>query len=64
MLNNIEYQKGVKLNEQIKYNINYDKEPLFQIVCSGFASRLLALEYSKDLTQEQIDMLNNLKQLV
>jgi hypothetical protein len=61
MLSKEYYEIGVKLHEQIKYNINYDKEPLFKLVCSGFASRLLSLEYVEELSQEQIDMLNNLK---
>lgn len=60
MLTNGNYEKGMVSHEQIKYNINYDKCPLFDIVCAGMASRLLNHEYSVDLTDEQRDLLQKI----
>lgn len=59
MLTKSQYLKSEAIHEQIKYNINYDKKPLFDIVCAGMASRLLSHEYASDLTDEQKEILNN-----
>ena len=60
MLTSNKYQNGLNSLEKIKYNINYCKIPLFDIVCSGLADKLLNHEYSIELTEEQIKVLNNL----
>lgn len=60
MLTESQYLKSEAIYEQTKYNINYDKKPLFDIVCAGMASRLLSHEYSSDLTDEQKEALNNI----
>lgn len=61
MLTSNNYLKGVELNEQIKYNINYDRKPLFDIVYSGLASRLLSHEYVAELNEEQMAVLETIK---
>ena len=61
MLTYDNYLKGITLNEQIKYNIEYDKSPLFDIVCSGLASRLLSHDYANELTEEQRVKLETIK---
>lgn len=60
MLTESQYLKSEAIHEQTKYNINYDKKPLFDIVRAGMASRLLSHEYSSDLTDEQKEALNNI----
>lgn len=60
MLTNNKYEEGINTLEKIKYNINYCKEPLFNVVLAGFASRLQKHEYSAELTEEQKQVLNNL----
>lgn len=60
MLNEKQYATGLAIAEQLKYNINYDKSPLFDVVCSGFASRLLNHEYAETLTDKQRELLNNI----
>jgi hypothetical protein len=41
MLTESNYTKGNAIVNQIKYNIAYNKKPLFDIVCAGMAHRLL-----------------------
>ena len=53
MLTNDKYQEGLNTLEKTKYNINYCKKSLFNIVCFGLANRLLSDEYSSELTDEQ-----------
>lgn len=53
MLTNDKYQEGLNTLEKTKYNINYCKKSLFDIVCFGLANRLLSDEYSSELTDEQ-----------
>lgn len=60
MLTENNYSKGEAVFEQTKYNINYDKKPLFDIVVAGMASRLLQHQYSLMLTDEQKEILNNM----
>lgn len=60
MLNENNYKKGLIIHEQTKYNINYDRQPLFDIICSSLAQRLLDDPFSADLTAEQKEVLNNL----
>lgn len=62
MLSEDKYTAGLAIAEQLKYNIAYDKAPLFDVVCSGLAARLLKYEYAEELTEEQRDMLNKLSQ--
>ena len=53
MLTENNYNKGIQILEQIKYNIAYDKAPLFDIVYCGLAMKLLNHEYNNELTEEQ-----------
>lgn len=53
MLNEKNYIRGKELNEQLKFNIAYDKTPIFNIVCSKLASRLLQSEYASELTEDE-----------
>lgn len=53
MLTQDKYDQGLNILEFIKYNIEYDKSPIFNIVRSGLASKLLTHEYAVDLTDEQ-----------
>ena len=59
MITEKDYLKGIKICEQIKYTIDYNKEPLFEIVFKGLVSRLLSHEYSSELTDEQKELLND-----
>lgn len=60
MLTNTDYDKGMIVFEQNKYNIHYCKKPLYDIVYNGFVNRLMNYKYSDELTDEQITLLNNL----
>ncbi len=60
MLTSDKYQEGLNTLEKTKYNINYCKIPMFDIVCSGLANTLLNHEYSEELTEEQKQLLNKL----
>lgn len=60
MLTENNYTKGMAMNEQIKYNIAYDRTPLFDIVCAGLAAKLLASEYANELTDEQRNVLESI----
>ena len=60
MLNVNNYNKGISILEQIKYNIKYDRKPLFDIVCAGMADRLLNHEYNDDLTEKQRTILQQI----
>lgn len=62
MLTKDNYDKGMAVFEQSKYNIAYDRKPLFDIVCANLADRILNTEtVVKDLTEEQIEILVSLK---
>lgn len=60
MLNNTDYRKGLTVLEQTKYNINYDRKLLMDIVISSLARVLLDCSYSKNLTDEQKEILTSL----
>lgn len=60
MLTAATYTKGMAINSQLKYNINYDKSQLFDVICAGLASKLLTSEYAVDLTDEQRDALTKI----
>lgn len=60
MLTSDKYQEGLNTLEKTKYNINYCKIPMFDIVCSGLANKLLNHGYSEELTEEQKQLLNKL----
>jgi hypothetical protein len=60
MLTSDKYQEGLNTLEKSKYNINYCKMPMFDIVCAGLANTLLNHEYSEELTEEQKQLLNKL----
>lgn len=60
MLTQSDYIKSISINEQLKYNIDYNKDLLFNIVYNALIERILSLQYYDDLTQSQKDKLNNL----
>lgn len=60
MLTESNYAKGNAIVNQIKYNIAYNKKPLFDIVCAGMAHRLLQHQYASLLNDEQKKVLNNI----
>lgn len=53
MLTDDKFNHGLNVLEQSKYTIEYDKEGMFNIICSGLASMLLQHDYAVDLTEEQ-----------
>lgn len=61
MLNTDKYEKGMQLNELMKFNIAYDKLPLFNIICASLADKLLNSEYAYLLTIEER---NKLQQII
>lgn len=60
MLTKDKYTTGLAIAEQLKYNIAYDKAPLFNVVCVGLAARLLNSQYVEELTDNQIAALNKI----
>jgi hypothetical protein len=60
MLTSYNYEKGIAINETIKYNIAYDRNKLFNTVLSSLADKLLNNEFSSDLTVEQKEILEKL----
>lgn len=60
MLNDTDYRKSLTMLEQIKYNIHYDRRVLMDIVIRSLARTLLDCSWSAELTDEQLEILNNL----
>lgn len=60
MLNDTDYRKSLTMLEQIKYNIHYDRQVLMDIVIRSLARTLLDCSWSAELTDEQLEILNNL----
>lgn len=60
MLNDADYRKSLTMLKQIKYNIDYDRKPLIDIVISNLARTLLDCSYSAKLTDEQREILTSL----
>lgn len=60
MLNDTDYRKSLTMLEQIKYNIHYDRRVLMDIVVRSLARTLLDCSWSAELTDEQLEILNNL----
>lgn len=60
MLNDTDYRKSLTMLEQIKYNIHYDRRVLMNIVIRSLARTLLDCSWSAELTDEQLEILNNL----
>ena len=61
MLTKDKFEKGLIVHEQIKYNINYDRKLLFNVVCTQLADRLLSAEtFAVDLTSDQRKILQSL----
>ena len=60
MLNDTDYRKSLTMLEQIKYNIHYDRRILMDIVIRSLARTLLDCSWSAELTDEQLEILNNL----
>lgn len=60
MLNDTDYRKSLTMLEQIKYNIHYDRRMLMDIVIRSLARTLLDCSWSAELTDEQLEILNNL----
>lgn len=60
MLTSDIYNKGKAINEQLKYNIDYNKSLLFDVICAGLASKLLASQFADTLTEEQVTTLNKI----
>lgn len=59
MLTKNNYTKGIKVNEAAKYNINYCKKTMFDIVCANLADKLLN-QTVVSLSIEQIEKLEKL----
>lgn len=60
MLNESLYKQGIQLNEILKYNINYNKESISDVVIKAVAKTLLEHEYNDLLTEEEKAILNNI----
>lgn len=60
MLNDTDYRKSLTMLEQTKYNINYDRQILMDIVISSLARTLLDCSWSAELTDEQREILTSL----
>ena len=59
MLTEKNFLKGVKLNDIAKYNIAYERFPLFEVVCANLAHKVLIQEYV-ELTEEERTKLESL----
>ena len=61
MLTENNYNKGISTLEKIKYNIDYNRNILFNNVIANLAEKLLSAEIFKlDLTDEQLSALTSL----
>lgn len=60
MLTEDTYNTALNINEKLKYNINPNLDELFSIVLLGFAKRLLNHEFSNELSEKQINCLQQL----
>ena len=60
MLTKEKYDQGLNTNEQIKYNIHYNRRYLFNVVCANLANKLLNSVFASDLTDEQKESLTQL----
>lgn len=60
MLTETKYTTGQAIAESLKYNTAYNKAHLFNVICSGLASRLLGMGYSEILTEEQKALLTKI----
>ena len=60
MLTKDKYDNGLRIHEQLKYNIRYNRRKLFNVVCSNLASKLLNSTFASELTEEQKEVLNKL----
>lgn len=62
MLTEDKFNKGLQLDEQLKYSIEYNKACLFNIIYTNLADKLLNMEpYTTLLTTEQR---NKLQQII
>lgn len=52
MLTKDKYDNGLRIHEQLKYNIRYNRRKLFNVVCSNLASKLLNSTFASELTEE------------
>lgn len=61
MLSEKNYLKGKVVENTTKYNINYDRHPLYDIICANLASKLLTQEYVSltDGEREKLESLTN-----
>lgn len=59
MLTADKYTTGLAIAEQLKYNINYNKAPLFDVICASLASKLINQTYV-ELTDKEVEKLNKL----
>lgn len=59
MLTDNKYTAGLAIAEQLKYNINYNKAPLFDVICASLASKLLNQQYV-ELSTEDVEKLNKI----
>lgn len=60
MLTKDKYDNGLRMHEQLKYNIQYNRKNLFNVVRSNLASKLLNSIFASELTEEQKESLNKL----
>jgi hypothetical protein len=59
MLTNKNYSKGIMAYEQSKYNVQYDKKLLFDVVCANLAHKVLTQSFV-ELTNEEREKLEHL----
>ena len=61
MLTDKNYSKGIISHEQCKYNINYNKKPLFEVVCANLAHKVLTQTFVEltDVEREKLERLIN-----
>lgn len=59
MLTDKNYSKGNILHGLYKHNINYDKKPLFEVVCANLAHKVLTQAFV-ELTSAEREKLERL----
>lgn len=52
MLTDKNYAKGIVSHKQCKYNINYDRKPLFEVICANIAHKMLTQTFV-ELTDDE-----------
>lgn len=60
MINEQVYLKSIDLFNKIKYTIDYCKQPIYQVIITALANKLINLSFFNELNDEQKTILTNI----